>query len=268
MIRTKSFETNVALCCMIIALSPFINNYKTMILSKIFGIEITVYHIYVLYAILFTFYILIQLYVDAFLLHSTNVSYRSKYIISLHFIYYIVLSFPPILLSNILIVEIFFKKNLNKGLTFQNPMFIVFLIIQFILLYKTEWDMEFKKYKISFIVKDKILEEVNFSDRLIEKGKYYKAALIQYDIVRMYLKLITDNTIVDFEKSSLTNCCVKAYKKHKINYEQKDKFERTNKVWDDANSSEDKSDDDIDLIVLLRNHEYIKKELNEYFQIK
>ena len=78
-IMTRKLESNIGIVALILALSPFTNDFKSIAVSKVFRVEITAYHFYLGYALLFTVFVVTQIYFESFLLNSPNSSRRIKY---------------------------------------------------------------------------------------------------------------------------------------------------------------------------------------------
>jgi hypothetical protein len=236
---SKNLETSIGFASIILALSPFSDELKNIVVSSIFKININVFHLYFFYSLLFTLFIIAHFYFDAFISKTSNVSFIASCLKYLAFLYYFVLTFIPIITLNVVLSELLFRDivSSNETMSFYNEYFFHLVALQFILLYVGEYRMKFKNFKEKEFIKRGLIEDIKWSNYLFQVNDFKELSIFHCDLAKKYLTYISSQSLVDWKQQSITDAIVKAYKQGKISSYQKGKFEGIASSWDNARYS-------------------------------
>lgn len=234
--KPKSLETTVGVASVILALSPFSDSFKTIVVSKAFQINITVFHLYLGYALFFALFVLAQLYWETLLSTATNQSKRTRFRQVLRFAYYVLLSFPPLVLLNLVLAEFFAAgRPPDDRLSFRNPAFVLLFILWFVWLYRIEYQTKFKNSGHEIELKDRLQNDLRLADLLIEKDRWIEAGLLHYEISMIFLSLL-----IPRGEGSITDRATNALLKQKISTSQREAFQEIASTWDYCRLTEER----------------------------
>lgn len=260
----KNIESTIGIASIIIALSPFVEEFKKIKVALIQTASITVYSLYFSYAIAFALFVLLQAYYEAFAQKHPNLEKRRKYLKLLNFAYYIVLTFIPIFLFLNLgpyLIPGGFEDEISN---YSNVVFFISSVLALAFPYFMAYQSNFKNFETAEIIKDNLKTDIKYSQVLYQEEKLADLAILLYNIATKYLTFITDREKADSLNGSITDCIVKAYKENKISTQQKLKFEKIGETWDIANLTSKKTTPEFKQQVLI-NLWFLEEEINNSF---
>ena len=264
MIKSHSFENNIAVVSTILALSVFAPDFKSIYIVKQDEITITIYNLYCLYICCYVLLIAMQIYHTNIRLKNSNSDLNRKRQQKFDFLSYLIFTFPIYVTIYSVIYTLFSEYIYNKN---NPPAIGLVLTAIYMALFFYYWNLyteKNKNYKEKQQIKLLINENIFKAEYLIDNKLFDEANLIMTDTLKIYLSYLVNNYITDVNRLSITDCIIEPYKKNKISDYQKEKFEGIREMWNKSTFGNQKTSLENEIQTIM-NYKFIKDEIENYF---